>query len=105
MPLPVRSVLVHAQSGTELSRLQTEFRLRLSEPSDKSPLESRGADTVMQSCAVYLLLQNSISRKRRGKMGGVTMQWGYTLRHGDSPLTPSDVMSSLQLPCAEAPLH
>jgi hypothetical protein len=50
MPIQVRGVLVHAMSGTELSRVRTEFRLRLPEPSNKSPLESRGADIVMQSC-------------------------------------------------------
>jgi hypothetical protein len=50
MPIPVRGVLVHSMSGTELSRVRTEFRLRLPEPSNKSPLESRGADIVMQSC-------------------------------------------------------
>src|ERR1700722_15488600 len=39
------------------------------------------------------------------KIGIVTEQRGYTLRHGDSPLTPRDVMGSLQLTRAEAPLH
>jgi hypothetical protein len=52
MPIQVRGVLVHAMSGTELSRVRTEFRLRLPEPSNKSPLESRGADIVMQSSRV-----------------------------------------------------
>jgi hypothetical protein len=42
MLIPVRGVLVHARSGTELSRVRTEFRLLLPEPSNKSPLESRG---------------------------------------------------------------
>jgi hypothetical protein len=42
MPIQVRGVLVHAMSGTELSRVRTEFRLRLPEPINKSPLESRG---------------------------------------------------------------
>ena len=42
MPIQVRGVLVHAISGTELSRVRTEFRLRLPEPINKSPLESRG---------------------------------------------------------------
>jgi hypothetical protein len=49
MPIQVRGVLVHAMSGTELSRVRTEIRLRLPEPINKSPLESRGADIVMQS--------------------------------------------------------
>src|SRR5580704_11338578 len=37
-------------SGTELSRVRTEFRLPLLEPINKSPLESSGAGVVMQSC-------------------------------------------------------
>jgi hypothetical protein len=41
MPMQVRGVLVHAMSGTELSRVRTEFRLPLPEPINKSPLESR----------------------------------------------------------------
>ncbi len=41
MPIQVRGVLVHAMSGTELSRVRTEFQLRLPEPNNKSPLESR----------------------------------------------------------------
>jgi hypothetical protein len=50
MLIQVRGVLVHAMSGIELSRVRTEFRLRLPEPINKSPLESRRADIVMQSC-------------------------------------------------------
>ena len=42
MPIQVCGVVVHAMSGTELSRVRTEYRLRLPEPIDKSPLESRG---------------------------------------------------------------
>jgi hypothetical protein len=42
MPIQVRGVSVHAMSGAELSRVRTEFRLRLLEPINKSPLESRG---------------------------------------------------------------
>jgi hypothetical protein len=38
----VRGVLVHAMSGTELSRVRTEFRLRLPEPINKSTPETRG---------------------------------------------------------------
>jgi len=41
MLIQVRGVLVHTMSGTELSRVRTEFRLRLPEPINKSPLESR----------------------------------------------------------------
>jgi hypothetical protein len=50
MPIQVRGVLGHAMSGIELSRVPTEFRLHLPEPINKSPLESRRADIVMQSC-------------------------------------------------------
>jgi hypothetical protein len=42
MPNQVRGVLVRAMSGTELSRVRTEFRLRLPEPINKNPLESKG---------------------------------------------------------------
>jgi hypothetical protein len=42
MLIQVRGVLVHAMSGTELSRVRTEFRLLPPEPINKSPLESRG---------------------------------------------------------------
>ena len=51
MPIQVRGVLVHARSGTELSRVRTEFRLRLPSLSTKAH-SSRGADVVMQSSAV-----------------------------------------------------
>jgi hypothetical protein len=54
MPIQVRGVLVHAMSGTELSRVRTELQLRLPEPINKSPLESRGAGIVMQSFEVEL---------------------------------------------------
>jgi hypothetical protein len=54
MPIQVRGVLVHAMSGTELSRVRTELQLRLPEPINKSPLESRGAEIVMQSCEVLV---------------------------------------------------
>ena len=46
MPIQVCGVLVHAMSGTELSCVRTEYRLRLSEPIDKSPLESRGPTSL-----------------------------------------------------------
>jgi hypothetical protein len=52
MPMQVRGVRRHAMSGTELSCVRTEFRLRLPEPSNKSPLESSGADIGMQSCGI-----------------------------------------------------
>ena len=42
MPIQVDGVLLHAISGTELSRVRTEFRLRLPEPINKSPFESKG---------------------------------------------------------------
>jgi hypothetical protein len=68
MLIQVSGVLVPAMSGTELSRVRTEFRLRPPEPINKSPLESRGAEIVMQSCAVprreYLtLLHETVSER------------------------------------------
>jgi hypothetical protein len=41
MPIQVHGVLVHAMSGTEPSRVRTEFLFRLLEIIDKSPPESR----------------------------------------------------------------
>jgi hypothetical protein len=52
MPIQMRGVLVHAMSGTELSRVRTEFRLHLPELINKSSLESSGADIVMQSSEI-----------------------------------------------------
>ena len=43
-------------SGTELSRVRTEFRLPLLEPINKSPLESNGAGVVMQSSGLHRLI-------------------------------------------------
>jgi len=63
MPIQVRGVLVHAMSGTELSRVRTEFRLRLPEPINKSPLESRGADIVMQSSGVLLHFSDNATNR------------------------------------------
>jgi hypothetical protein len=54
MPIQVRGVLVHAMSSTELSRVRTEFRLRLPEPINKSPLESRGP-TLLCNHVVFRL--------------------------------------------------
>jgi hypothetical protein len=46
MPMQVHGVLVHAMSGSELSRVRTEFRLPLPEPINKSPLEPRGPTLI-----------------------------------------------------------
>ncbi len=48
MPYQVDDALLHAMSGTELSRVRTELRL-LPEPNNQRLLMSRGADIVMQS--------------------------------------------------------
>ncbi len=52
MPYQVDDALLHAMSGTELSRVRTELRL-LPEPNNQRLLMSRGADIVMQSSANY----------------------------------------------------
>jgi hypothetical protein len=46
MPMQVHGVLVHAMSGSGLSRVRTEFRLPLPEPINKSPLEPRGPTLI-----------------------------------------------------------
>jgi hypothetical protein len=53
MPIQVRGDLVHAMSGTELSRVRTEIRLRLPEPINKSPLESRGPTLLCNQLTHY----------------------------------------------------
>jgi hypothetical protein len=49
MLLQVHDALLHAMSGTELSRVRTELRLLPPEPIKQSLLASRGASIVMQS--------------------------------------------------------
>ena len=51
MPYQVDDALLHAMSGTELSRVRTELRLLPPEPNNQRLLASRGADIVMQSSA------------------------------------------------------
>src|SRR5271170_7409794 len=53
MPIQVHGVLVHAMSGTELSRVRTEFRLHLPEPINKDPLESRGPTLLRNQIKCY----------------------------------------------------
>ena len=52
MPYQVDDALLHAMSGTELSRVRTELRLLPPEPNNQRLLTSRGADIVMQSSGV-----------------------------------------------------
>jgi hypothetical protein len=54
MPYQVHDAVLHAMSGTELSRVRTELRLLPPEPISQRLLESRGADIVMQSNGVPL---------------------------------------------------
>ena len=53
MPYQVDDALLHAMSGTELSRVRTELRLLPPEPNNQTLLASRGADIVMQSSAFW----------------------------------------------------
>ena len=46
-PYQVHNALLHAMSGTKLSRVRTELRLLPPEPINQSLLASRGADIVM----------------------------------------------------------
>jgi len=51
MPNQVDGAFVRAMSGTELSRVRTEFRPRPPRTYQLKPLESRAAEIVMQSSA------------------------------------------------------
>ena len=55
MPYQVDDALLHAMSGTELSRVRTELRLLPPEPNNQRLLMSRGADIVMQSSGFGLI--------------------------------------------------
>jgi hypothetical protein len=50
-------------------------------------------------------LRASARNRRYAKLARFTVPQGYMFRHGNSRLTASNVMDSLQLTCAEAPLH
>jgi len=65
MPHQVDGAFVRAMSGTELSRVRTEFRLRLPEPINKSPLESRGPTLLCNQVPFPLLGNPSHSSKSR----------------------------------------
>ena len=58
MPYQVDDALLHAMSGTELSRVRTELRL-LPEPNNQRLLMSRGADIVMQSSEIGVLSRHT----------------------------------------------
>ena len=73
MPIQVHGVLIHAMSGTELSRVRTEFRLRLPEPINKSPLESRGPTLLCNQVVSphVAAARDSVGRARAGMPGGL----------------------------------
>ncbi len=75
MPIQVPGVLVHVMSGTELSRARTKFQLRLPEPVNKSPLESRGptllCNQVPYCCQTSCGLDPAAKlRQKRREIGG-----------------------------------
>jgi hypothetical protein len=53
MPNQVDGAFVRAMSGTELSRVRTEFRLRPPEPINYSLLESRGPTLLCNQVKDY----------------------------------------------------
>jgi hypothetical protein len=61
MPYQVDDALLHAMSGTELSRVRTELRLLPPEPNNQRLLTSRGADIVMQSSPIKGNVKRHIS--------------------------------------------
>ena len=56
MPFQVDGAILHAMSGTELSRVRTELRLLLHEHINQRLLASRAADIVMQSSEIGSIL-------------------------------------------------
>ena len=88
MLIQVRGVSVHAMSGIELSRVRTEFRLRLPEPINKRPLESSGADIVTQSngFSPYLSRAAIRSAATRARSRGGRWSWRTTVSGDDLPL-------------------
>ena len=70
MPYQVHDAVLHAMSGTELSRVRTELWLLLPEPISQRLLESRGADIVMQSSAHRCHKRQCIVRGGRLGSGG-----------------------------------
>ena len=73
--------MLHAMSGTELSRVRTELRLLPPKPINQRLLESRAADIVMQSSAVLVRRRNF--KICRGSSDGcrVTCLWPDRLVH------------------------
>jgi len=69
-PIKWKTLLVPAMSGTELSRVRTEFRLRPPDLSTKA-YSSLGVDTVMQSGEAPQQMsdhiQLSLGREAQGK--------------------------------------
>ena len=84
MPIQVRGVLVHAISGTELSRVRTEFRLRLPEPINKSPLESRGPTLL---CNHVRPMPQSVLRPQ-GRLSSLTCLRSHPKMSATHPGTP-----------------
>ena len=66
MPIQIHGVLLHTMSGTELSRVRTEFQLRLPKPINKSALESRGPILLCNQIPGYgaYALQKKRARRR-----------------------------------------
>jgi hypothetical protein len=93
MPIQVRGVLVHATSGTELSRVRTEFRLRLPEPINKSPLESRGPTLSCNQVATSTHFEDGqvdigyFADVESGKCSSRPWRWAYSST-GEAPVAP-----------------
>jgi hypothetical protein len=67
----VDGALVHPMSGTELSHVRTEFRLRPPEPINRSLLESRGPTSLCNQVTLLMSgypCQSRVSPHFHGKM-------------------------------------
>ncbi len=76
----VDDALLHAMSGTELSRVRTELRLLPPEPINQTLLASRGADIVMQSSPLGITVQVPGQLSRRNPYGRFPRFFAYRRR-------------------------
>jgi hypothetical protein len=75
MPYQVDDALLHAMSGTELSRVRTELRLLPPEPNNQRLLTSRGADIVIQSSALTDLISLPVQSTGLGNCDRQFLGW------------------------------
>jgi hypothetical protein len=75
------------------------------EPEKVSSASLPSTDKPENALPLPTFAANTFFGTSPGNIGAVTVRRGYMLRHGNSRPSASDVVGSLQLTCAEAPLH